>query len=432
MKRLLLLVVLFAPSLIYAQTAGVAYRLRGGLFAARPTVCKATAPVDQYFATDTDIMYVCDVANHWKILASASTGGPGTVTNVTGTSPINVATGTTTPVVSCPTCLVSSGALGTPSSGTLTNATGLPEGGLSLTDITTNNFSTTKHGFVPKGTNVGSFLRDDGTWAAAGASNYYTATLFSGVGPTSFTPNAGTLMVYDATASTGSTSLVIRQGAGQVAGTEIEFRNASGTRLAGIYSSANSVFIANAADSGFGDFSVGNFTANGGYVQSTRASGEAFSMAGANAFFGIDTDSGWIKLGASGDAGYSRCAAGVHCFGTGAQGDSSGTVKAATVNGTTSYQINGVTIYSGGTPTIAGNGTLNAGSKDSAGKITATGTGASTIVLTFSITFTRAPACMITNETTANLVRPISTATGLTVAATIVTGDSLSYVCTGY
>lgn len=35
-----------------------------------------------------------------------------------------------------------------------------------LADNTTNNFSTTKHGYVPKGTNVGSFLKDDGTWAA--------------------------------------------------------------------------------------------------------------------------------------------------------------------------------------------------------------------------------------------------------------------------
>jgi len=37
---------------------------------------------------------------------------------------------------------------------------------LSTSDITTNNFTTAKHGFVPKGTNVGSFLKDDGTWAA--------------------------------------------------------------------------------------------------------------------------------------------------------------------------------------------------------------------------------------------------------------------------
>src|SRR3990167_3405759 len=48
------------------------------------------------------------------------------------------------------TLLYSGGALGTPSSGTLTNATGLPEGGLSLTDVTTANASATAHGFVPK------------------------------------------------------------------------------------------------------------------------------------------------------------------------------------------------------------------------------------------------------------------------------------------
>lgn len=37
---------------------------------------------------------------------------------------------------------------------------------ITTTDITTNNFTIAKHGFVPKGTNVGNFLKDDGTWAA--------------------------------------------------------------------------------------------------------------------------------------------------------------------------------------------------------------------------------------------------------------------------
>lgn len=36
---------------------------------------------------------------------------------------------------------------------------------ITLTDTTTNDFSILKHGFVPKGTNVGDFLKDDGTWA---------------------------------------------------------------------------------------------------------------------------------------------------------------------------------------------------------------------------------------------------------------------------
>lgn len=43
--------------------------------------------------------------------------------------------------------------LGTPASGTLTNTTGLSDGGLSLTDVTTNNVSTSKHGFAPKSDN---------------------------------------------------------------------------------------------------------------------------------------------------------------------------------------------------------------------------------------------------------------------------------------
>lgn len=87
---------------------------------------------------------------------------------------------------------------------------------------------------------------------------------------------------------------------------------------------------------------------------------------------------------------------------------------------------------SSGTPSIAGNATLNTGSKDYAGKITSTGTGASTAVITFSTTYGHAPACMVTNETTANLARPVSTTTTLTVNATVVTGDSLAYQCRGY
>lgn len=45
---------------------------------------------------------------------------------------------------------------------------------LPFTDITTNNFSTTKHGFTPKGTNVGNFLKDDGTWATVSADDAST------------------------------------------------------------------------------------------------------------------------------------------------------------------------------------------------------------------------------------------------------------------
>lgn len=102
-----------------------------------------------------------------------------------------------------------------------------------------------------------------------------------------------------------------------------------------------------------------------------------------------------------------------------------------TLNATT-YQTNGNTIYSSGIPSITGNATLNADSKDSAGKMISTDTGASTAVITFSIVFNNAPACFVTNETTSNLVRPVSTTTTLTINATVVTGDSISYQCLGY
>ena len=50
-------------------------------------------------------------------------------------------------------------------SGTNTGDQIISDATITTTDITTNNFSTAKHGFVPKGTNVGNFLKDDGTWA---------------------------------------------------------------------------------------------------------------------------------------------------------------------------------------------------------------------------------------------------------------------------
>lgn len=55
---------------------------------------------------------------------------------------------------------------------------------ITTTDITTNNFTTAKHGFVPKGTNVGNFLKDDGTWATVSGSG--TVTTVSVVGANGF------------------------------------------------------------------------------------------------------------------------------------------------------------------------------------------------------------------------------------------------------
>jgi len=61
-------------------------------------------------------------------------------------------------------------------SGTNTGDQIISDATITTTDITTNNFTTSKHGFVPKGTNVGNFLKDDGTWStiSAGGLTYFT------------------------------------------------------------------------------------------------------------------------------------------------------------------------------------------------------------------------------------------------------------------
>lgn len=104
----------------------------------------------------------------------------GTVTNVSGTTnQIDVATGTTTPVISLHSggTLPGTWALGTPASATLTNATGLPEGGLSLTDITTNNASTSQHGFLKKLSGASTqYMGGDGNWSTPAGTTYTAGT----------------------------------------------------------------------------------------------------------------------------------------------------------------------------------------------------------------------------------------------------------------
>lgn len=73
------------------------------------------------------------------------------------------------------------------------------------------------------------------------------------------------------------------------------------------------------------------------------------------------------------------------------------------------------------------------GSGDVAGKITTQVTGVITCVMAFKTAppTGRAPACVVTNETTANLARAASTSTDVTFSGTTVAGDVLSYICIG-
>lgn len=59
-------------------------------------------------------------------------------------------------------------------SGSNTGDQTISDATITLTDITTGNFSTSKHGFTPKGNNLGYFLKDDGTWGTPSGSSVLT------------------------------------------------------------------------------------------------------------------------------------------------------------------------------------------------------------------------------------------------------------------
>lgn len=105
--------------------------------------------------------------------------------------------------------------------------------GLDVSKISTGTMAAARLG---SGTADGTtYLRGDGTWATPSgggtASNYYTVTTKTGIGPTSFTPATGaTLHVRDATVTTGATRLVVQAGAADTTGTTVvSIRNAAGT-----------------------------------------------------------------------------------------------------------------------------------------------------------------------------------------------------------
>ena len=92
-----------------------------------------------------------------------------------------------------------------------------------------------------------------------------------------------------------------------------------------------------------------------------------------------------------------------------------------------------------GTPTVGNVGANSCGTTaatiagtDTSGKVVVGATAGSQCRVTFSAAWTNAPACVVTNETTGNLVRAASTTTRVDLTGTFVAGDSLAYACIGY
>lgn len=57
----------------------------------------------------------------------------------------------------------------------------IQEGAITFNDVVTLDVSTTKHGLVPKGTNLGKFLKDDGTWGNTTGLDWEITSATSGI-----------------------------------------------------------------------------------------------------------------------------------------------------------------------------------------------------------------------------------------------------------
>jgi hypothetical protein len=107
----------------------------------------------------------------------------GTLPVANGGTGVTASTGTVAVVLSTSPTLVTP-LLGTPTSGVLTNCTGYTDANVSVSDITTNNVSTSAHGFAPKGDGTTTkFLNANGAYSTpsgTGAVTQLAQTVTSG------------------------------------------------------------------------------------------------------------------------------------------------------------------------------------------------------------------------------------------------------------
>lgn len=76
---------------------------------------------------------------------------------------------------------------------------------------------------------------------------------------------------------------------------------------------------------------------------------------------------------------------------------------------------------------------LETNSNDMVGRITVgSSTNGGKCTITFANAWTVKPVCMVANETTANLLRPVTTTTTLALTGTLTAGDTLTYRCSSF
>ncbi|CAB4149254.1 LbR_YadA-like domain containing protein, partial [uncultured Caudovirales phage] len=252
-----------------------------------------------------------------------------------------------------------SGTFSGTSSGTNTGDQVISDATITTTDITTNNFTTAKHGFVPKGTNVGNYLKDDGTWGAisAGGLTYFTeaqdTTAPNATVPVdSLTAVSGTTNADFAIIPKGSGAIIARIPDGTLTGNNkrgqyaVDFQRVGYVSALEVASGQYSTILNGWGNrsTGYGSFAHGRINNAGAnysfaFGDSTTATG-AHSFAFGNAAQSTNVNAIAFNGNASGDTSFA--------FSGTASGQSAVSFQGSTANGTSCFATGAGNIASGG------------------------------------------------------------------------------------